>query len=282
MFDFRNHQGVDTTRKFFEYGCRIDFNGPVGRSIELREGTPPQVEQRMMSSPGLSKGIDLSRADFPSEIPSGEMTTVITGNTIRNLVGASEDGIDVTYNAGSANTTIQGNVVANADVVNSFGDGIAVAINTTGSTSTIIGGNTIGQLNNGLFDDGIEVLVSQGIDHAVAVSNNLVGQLGGLFDDGIQLRLAGGAATFVAATIQNNLLLASTGPGVGLNAIALAPANLCADVTGNLTHTALTFTSGFGASIDIVDLPTLSANNFFATTLLFPLGTIQNAVSCPP
>ena len=49
---------------------------------------------------------------------TGEMTTVITGNTVRNLAGAFEDGIDVTYNAGSATTTIQGNVVANVDLVN--------------------------------------------------------------------------------------------------------------------------------------------------------------------
>ena len=214
----------------------------------------------------------------------GEMTTLITGNIVRNLAGAFEDGIDVTYNAGSATTTIQGNVVANAELVDIFGDGIKVAINTTGATSTAIDSNTIGQITNGIFDDGIDVSVSRGTNHAVTVSNNTVGQLGGLFDDGIELSLTGGAATFVAATVQNNTLFAGPGAGAwGLEANVLNPANLCAEVTGNLTtNTALTFASGFGATIDIVNLPILSASNFFAPINLFALGTIQNAASCPP
>lgn len=214
---------------------------------------------------------------------SGAMTTVITGNTILNLAGAFEDGIDVAYNSGSANTTIQGNVVANADVVNAFGDGIKVTINTTGTTTTTIDNNTVGQLGNGLFEDGIEVSASQGSDHTVTISNNLVGQLGGMFDDGVELTLTGGATTFVAATINDNMLLASTGAGAwGLEANATSPANLCTDVTGNLTDTALTFMSGLGATIDVVDLPTVSLANFGATINLLGAGAIQNAASCPP
>lgn len=214
---------------------------------------------------------------------TGAMTTVISDNTILNLAGAFEDGIDVAYNAGSADTTIAGNVIGNADLVDVFGDAIKVALNTTGTTTTTIDDNTVGQLTNGVFDDGIEVSASQGTDHTVTITNNVVGQLGGTFDDGVEVTLTGGAATFLAATIHDNILLSSLGGSAwGLEANATVPSNLCADVTGNLTDTALTFTSGAGATMDIVDLPTLSLNNLGATVNLLGLGTIQNVANCPP
>lgn len=93
--------------------------------------------------------------------------------------------------------------------------------------------------------------------------------------------MTGGAATFVTAAIRNNVLLASPGAGAsGLDASALNSANLCADVMGNLTDTALAFFAGGGATIDIVDLPALSFNNFGST--VFAVGAVQNAASCPP
>jgi inverse autotransporter-like protein with beta domain/parallel beta helix pectate lyase-like protein len=213
---------------------------------------------------------------------TGEMTTVITGNTIINLAGAFEDGIDVAYSAGTATTTISGNTIGNADLVNAFGDAIKVALNTTGATSTTISDNTVGQLTNGMFDDGIEVSANQGADHTVTITDNIVGQIGGTFDDGVELSATGGVATFISATIRDNILLASAGGASwGLEANATGASSLCSDVTGNLTDTALTFISAAGSTIDVVDLPTLSLLNLGATVNQLGLGTIQGVANCP-
>jgi len=212
---------------------------------------------------------------------TGDMTTVITGNTIRNLLGLFDDGIDVAYNAGTATTTISDNQFYSASLV-TIGDGIDLKLNTTGATETTLSGNTVAD-TAGFFEDGIKITVSRGTDHAISANDNLIGQLGGTFDDGIELTLTGGSSTAAIAYIADNVLVSL--PGVasrGLEATAGADTSLCTQITGNLTDVSLDLTSGLGATFEVVDLPTLSVDNFFATVNLFPPGGFQNTTGCLP
>jgi Inverse autotransporter, beta-domain/Right handed beta helix region len=213
---------------------------------------------------------------------TGTMTTVISSNTIRNVLGAFDDGIDVAYNAGSATTTIQSNRFFSDELISVIGDGIDMKLNTTGATTTTISSNVVAE-TGGLFDDGVKITVSRGTDHTITATGNLIGQLGGSFDDGIELTLPGGSATNVTAFITSNVLANSSGVGArGLEVTANAPSTLCTQIASNLTDSSLDLISGVGATIDVVNLPTLSAINFGATTNLLGLGTIQNTASCTP
>lgn len=212
---------------------------------------------------------------------TGDMTTVITGNTIRNLLGLFDDAIDVAYNAGNATTTISGNQFYSASLV-TIGDGIDLKLNTTGTTETTLSNNTVAD-TAGFFEDGIKITVSQGSDHVISATDNLIGQLGGTFDDGIELTLTGGSGTGAVAYITDNILVSL--PGVAssaLEATAGADTSLCTQITGNVTDVSLDLTSGLGATFEVVDLPTLSADNFFASVTLLPPGGFQNTTGCLP
>ncbi|MCH9655748.1 MAG: right-handed parallel beta-helix repeat-containing protein [Planctomycetes bacterium] len=214
---------------------------------------------------------------------TGAMTTTITGNTIQNTAGVFGDGISVVYNSGSATTNISQNTIDSDDLVNLFGTGIYLGLNTTGTTDTTIDQNTISDdVLAALFDDGISLDIDRGTDHDIFVTNNLIAQTGGLFDDSIEVLLDSGTASAARIQVNNNILFGAGGGGVGLDVFVGSPHLLCVEATGNTTNTSLDFFAAVGGTINVEDLPNLSANNNGATVNTGGGGTIINIADCFP
>jgi len=214
---------------------------------------------------------------------TGAMTTTITGNTIQNTAGVFGDGISVVYNSGSATTTISQNTIDSDDLVNLFGTGIYLGLNTTGTTDTTLDQNTISNdVLAALFDDGISLDIDRGTDHDIFVTNNLIAQTGGLFNDSIEVLLDSGTASAARIQVNNNILFGAGGGGVGLDVFVGSPHLLCVEATGNSTNTSLDFFAAVGGTINVEDLPNLSANNNGATVNTGGGGTIINIADCFP
>lgn len=90
--------------------------------------------------------------------------------------------------------------------------------------------------------------------------------------------MANGIGASANVQIHENTLNGSTGiGGRGLDVAVFSPDQIFLDVMDNTTDTALDFFAGIGGTINITDLPNLSANNNGATVNLLGAGTIQNA-----
>src|SRR5690606_10193308 len=106
---------------------------------------------------------------------------------------------------------------------------------------------------------------------------------GGIFDDGIDVLLANGVGVNSRIRVNDNLLLGSAGiGGRGLDVAVFSTDQLCVEAMNNTTDTSLDFFSGLGGTINIEDLPNLSANNNGAAVNLLGPGTIQNIADCLP
>ncbi|QDT82928.1 beta strand repeat-containing protein [Gimesia chilikensis] len=210
---------------------------------------------------------------------TGVMNTTISNNKIFNTLGGFGDAIDVRINNGSATTTISQNTIDSDDLVNIFGSGVYLNLDTTGSTTSYITQNTISDdTNAALFNDGIALDIDRGTSHDVFINNNDIAQSGGIFDDGIEILMANGIGASANVQIHENTLNGSAGiGGRGLDVAVFSPDQIFLDVMDNTTDTALDFFAGLGGTINITDLPNLSANNNGATVNLLGPGTIQNA-----
>ena len=209
---------------------------------------------------------------------TGVMNTTISNNKIFNTLGGFGDAIDVRINNGSATTTISQNTIDSDDLVNIFGSGVYLNLDTTGSTTSYITQNTISDdTNAALFNDGIALEIDRGTSHNVFINNNDIAQSGGIFDDGIEILMANGIGASANVQIHENTLNGSAGiGGRGLDVAVFSPDQIFLDVMDNTTDTALDFFAGAGGTINITDLPNLSANNNGATVNLLGPGTIQN------
>ncbi|MFI4849113.1 MAG: beta strand repeat-containing protein [Gimesia chilikensis] len=210
---------------------------------------------------------------------TGVMNTTISNNKIFNTLGGFGDAIDVRINNGSATTTISQNTIDSDDLVNIFGSGVYLNLDTTGSTTSYITQNTISDdTNAALFNDGIALDIDRGTSHDVFINNNDIAQSGGIFDDGIEILMANGIGASANVQIHENTLNGSAGiGGRGLDVAVFSPDQIFLDVMDNTTDTALDFFAGVGGTINITDLPNLSANNNGAAVNLLGPGTIQNA-----
>ena len=207
------------------------------------------------------------------------LTTNISNNTINNTAGLFGNAINVIYDNGSATTTISQNTIDSDDLVNLFGTSIYLNLNTTGTTTSYITENIISDDNNAaLFTDGIALDVDRGLNHNVFINDNDIAQSGGIFDDGIEILMANGIGASANVQIHDNTLNGSAGiGGRGLDVAVFSPDQIFLDVMDNTTDTALDFFAGVGGTINITDLPNLSANNNGAAVNLLGPGTIQNA-----
>ncbi|QDV15979.1 hypothetical protein Pan153_05980 [Gimesia panareensis] len=209
---------------------------------------------------------------------TGTMNTTISNNKIYNTLGGFGDAIDVSINNGSATTTISQNTIDSDDLVNLFGTGVSLTLNTTGSTTSYITQNVISDdTNAALFGDGVYLEIDRGTNHEVQINNNKIAQNGGIFDDGIDILMANGLGASANVQVHNNILDGSSGiGGRGLDVAVFSPDQIFMDVMNNTTDTSLDFFAGVGGTINITDLPNLSANNNGATINLLGPGTIQN------
>ena len=209
---------------------------------------------------------------------SGTMNTTISGNTIQNTAGVFGTGIDVTYNNGTATTSITQNTLDSDDFVNLFGNSISLSLDTLGATTSYITQNIISDdADAALFNDGIYLEVDRGTSHNAFINNNRIGQFGGIFDDGIEILMGNGTGAIANVQIHDNMLIGSAGiGGRGLDVAVFSPDQIFTDVMNNTTDTALDFFAGVGGTINITDLPNLSVNNNGATINLLGPGTIQN------
>lgn len=207
------------------------------------------------------------------------MNTFIAYNKINNTLGGFGDAIDVRINNGSASTIITENIIDSDDLINIFGSGVYLNLDTTGSTTSYITQNTISDdTNAALFNDGIALDIDRGTNHNVFINDNDIAQSGGIFDDGIEILMANGIGASANVQIHDNTLNGSSGiGGRGLDVAVFSPDQIFLDVMDNTTDTALDFFAGVGGTINITDLPNLSANNNGATVNLLGPGTIQNA-----
>lgn len=212
-------------------------------------------------------------------ISNGVMNTTISNNTITNTLGIFGDAIDVRINNGSATTTITQNTIDSDDLANILATGIALALNTTGPTTSYITQNVISDdTNAALFNDGIFLEIDSGTSHDVFINNNKIAQYGGIFDDGIEILMGNTSNSIANVQVHDNILDGSTGVGGrGLDVAVFSTDQIFMDVMNNSTDTALDFFAGIGGTINITDLPNLSANNNGATVNLLGGGTIQNA-----
>ncbi|QDT25337.1 hypothetical protein Enr10x_06320 [Gimesia panareensis] len=210
---------------------------------------------------------------------TGTMNTTISNNKIYNTLGGFGDAIDVSINNGSATTTISQNTIDSDDLVNLFGTGVSLTLNTTGSTTSYITQNVISDdTNAALFGDGVYLEIDRGTNHEVQINNNKIAQNGGIFDDGIDILMANGLGASANVQVHDNILDGSSGiGGRGLDVAVFSPDQIFMDVMNNTTDTSLDFFAGVGGTINITDLPNLSANNNGATINLLGPGTIQNA-----
>jgi len=209
---------------------------------------------------------------------TGVMNTTISNNKIFNTLGGFGDAIDVRINNGSATTTITENTIDSDDLVNLFGTGVSLTLNTTGTTTSYITENVISDdTNAALFSDGVYLEIDRGTDHDVYINKNEIAQNGGIFDDGIDILMANGLGASANVQVHDNILDGSAGiGGRGLDVAVFSPDQIFMDVMNNNTDTALDFFAGLGGTINITDLPNLSANNNGATVNLLGPGTIQN------
>ncbi len=210
---------------------------------------------------------------------SGVMNTTISNNKINNTLGVFGEAINVRINNGSATTTITQNTIDNDDLANILATGISLALNTTGPTTSYITQNVISDdTNAALFNDGIFLEIDSGTSHDVFINNNKIAQYGGIFDDGIEILMGNTSNSIANVQVHDNILDGSTGVGGrGLDVAVFSTDQIFMDVMNNSTDTALDFFAGIGGTINITDLPNLSANNNGATVNLLGGGTIQNA-----
>lgn len=206
------------------------------------------------------------------------MNTFIAYNKINNTLGGFGDAVNVTINNGSASTIVTENTIDSDDLVNLFGSGVSLTLNTTGSTHSYITQNVISDdTNAALFGDGVYLEIDRGTNHEVQINNNEIAQNGGIFDDGIDILMANGLGASANVQVHDNILDGSSGiGGRGLDVAVFSPDQIFMDVMNNTTDTSLDFFAGVGGTINITDLPNLSANNNGATINLLGPGTIQN------
>lgn len=180
-------------------------------------------------------------------VVNGSGNGTISGNTIRSILTAFDDAIDVSINgdatvdidnniitsvlalagtgievstSGTSNVTtrIRGNQITS--ILNAFGDGINYTSNSTGAMTTTITGNTI-QNTAGVFGDGISVIYNSG-SATTTISQNTIDSddLVNLFGTGLYLGLNTTGTTDTTInqnTISDDVLAALFDDGISLD-----------------------------------------------------------------
>lgn len=148
----------------------------------------------------------------------GDATVDIDNNIITSVLALAGTGIEVSTTAGNVTTRIRGNQITS--ILNAFGDGINYTGNSTGAMTTIITGNTI-QNTAGVFGDGISVMYNAG-SATTTISQNTIDSddLVNLFGTGIYLGLNTTGTTDTTInqnTISDDVLAALFDDGISLD-----------------------------------------------------------------
>ncbi|QDU08482.1 beta strand repeat-containing protein [Gimesia aquarii] len=148
----------------------------------------------------------------------GDATVEIDNNIITSVLALAGTGIEVSTTAGNVTTRIRGNQITS--ILNAFGDGINYTGNSTGAMTTTITGNTI-QNTAGVFGDGISVIYNAG-SATTTISQNTIDSddLVNLFGTGIYLGLNTTGTTDTTInqnTISDDVLAALFDDGISLD-----------------------------------------------------------------
>ncbi len=151
----------------------------------------------------------LSAFDNAIEVStSGDASLDIDNNIISSILTIGSNGIDVTTGAGNSTINIRGNQITS--VANGFGDAIHFTGNSTGTTNLTISGNTV-ENTLGIFGDAIDVRYNAGSATTSIVSNTIDSDdLLNLMNGGIYLNLntTGATETFIDQNIVSDDALA--------------------------------------------------------------------------
>ncbi|WP_339728945.1 right-handed parallel beta-helix repeat-containing protein [uncultured Gimesia sp.] len=148
----------------------------------------------------------------------GDATVDIDNNIITSVLALAGTGIEVSTTAGNVTTRIRGNQITS--ILNAFGDGIDFTGNSTGAMTTTITGNMI-QNTAGVFGNGIGVIYNNGSATTTIAQNTIDSDdLVNLFGAGIYLNVntTGVTNTTISQnTISDDNLAALFGDGIAID-----------------------------------------------------------------
>lgn len=199
-------------------------------------------------------------------VQNGSGNGTISGNTIRSILTAFDDAIDVSIN-GDATVDIDNNIITS--VLALAGTGIEVETTGASNVTTRIRGNQITSILNA-FGDGINYTGnSTGIANTT-ITGNTVQNIAGVFGDGISVIYNAGSATTTISqnTVDSNDLVNLFGTGIylGLNTTGTTDTTLDQNTISDDALAAL-FDDGISLDIDRgTDHDIFVTNNLIAQT----------------